>query len=441
MIRATWSMWVGVGLVLGSCVRAQDARVWSFEQAIVQVLADSPDARMAELRIEAARAGMQQANAALWPQVHLESDYMRTDNPLRVFGSVLNQSAFSPTLDFNDVPQADNLGVRAVVSVPLYAGGGILAGRDSAASHVSEARLSSDAVRNQLAFEVARAFFTINKSAGYVQVTEAAYAATQGNLGIVRHRFEAGTVLKTEVLQMEVSLAEARENRVAARNSYRLAIRALQTLLGLEGEEFQVDPGVPELAPPVGADFSRRSELAAALERTRMLEAEVRRARSGYKPQVNAFASGDYNRGWELNGSGENWTVGVMGRWNLWDGRRTRGRVREAEANLASAQEALRKTRLGIEFEVRQAQLNAESASERAAAGVAAVAQARENVELTRARFEQGLEIASRMVDAETALTSARIRAVNAESDQKMAWAALRRALGLPQTGGASGNL
>jgi hypothetical protein len=79
MIRATWSLWVGVGLVLGSCVRAQDARVWSFEQAIVQVLADSPDARMAELRIEAARAGMQQANAALWPQVHLESDYMRTE--------------------------------------------------------------------------------------------------------------------------------------------------------------------------------------------------------------------------------------------------------------------------------------------------------------------------------------------------------------------------
>ncbi|HRZ39207.1 MAG TPA: TolC family protein, partial [Candidatus Paceibacterota bacterium] len=51
----------------------------------------------------------------------------------------------------------------------------------------------------------------------------------------------------------------------------------------------------------------------------------------------------------------------------------------------------------------------------------------------TRARFEQGLCLASQLLDAETARTSARVRPAEAEADRRIAIAALRKALGLPQ--------
>ena len=57
---------------------------------------------------------------------------------------------------------------------------------------------------------------------------------------------------------------------------------------------------------------------------------------------------------------------------------------------------------------------------------------ASESEKLTRERFEGGLALAAQLIDAETALTAARVRRAEAESDRWTAVAALRRALGLP---------
>ena len=64
----------------------------------------NPDARLARQRIAAAQAGLEQANAAFWPRLQFQSSYTRTDNPMLVFGSILNQRAFTSSLNFNDVP-------------------------------------------------------------------------------------------------------------------------------------------------------------------------------------------------------------------------------------------------------------------------------------------------------------------------------------------------
>ena len=62
-----------------------------------------------------------------------------------------------------------------------------------------------------------------------------------------------------------------------------------------------------------------------------------------------------------------------------------------------------------------------------------AVAQAAESARLTRARFEQELALSKDLIDAETALVTARVRRAEAEADRQIAIAAVRKALGLPQ--------
>jgi outer membrane protein len=61
------------------------------------------------------------------------------------------------------------------------------------------------------------------------------------------------------------------------------------------------------------------------------------------------------------------------------------------------------------------------------------VAQASESASLTRARFEQGVALSTQLIDSETALVAARVRRAEAEADQRIAVAALRKALALPQ--------
>ena len=410
------------------------AEPWTFEQAIGFAVTNSPDARIAQQRIAAARAGLDQANAAVWPKLQFQSSYAWTDNPMMAFGAILNQRSFSPALDFNGVPSTDNLNVRGLVTAPLYAGGQIRAGRSAARASSQAAQLEAEAVRNAITFEVARAFHTIQKTREFVRAADAAVHAYEQNVALARKRHAGGALLKADLLDVEVRHAQAREDLVRARNAHALAERALRNLLGLEGGDFTVADGAPDLAAPGAQEpVAERPELLAMQQRERAADAAVRGARGGYLPKVSAFGSLDYDKGWETGGDGTSYAAGALVQWDAWDGRLTRAKVSEARANLEAVQEETRKLRLAIDLEIEQARLNLDEASERLAVTETAITQARESVELTRARFEQGLALATQLIDAETALTNARVRRAEAEADRRIAVAALRRAIGLPQ--------
>ena len=93
-----------LGLVLSWSLAALAAEPWTLERALQQALSANPDARLAQQRIVAAQAGLDQANAAFWPRVQFQSSYTGSDNPMLAFGSILNQRAYSSSLNFNDVP-------------------------------------------------------------------------------------------------------------------------------------------------------------------------------------------------------------------------------------------------------------------------------------------------------------------------------------------------
>ncbi|MGP8052530.1 MAG: TolC family protein, partial [Limisphaerales bacterium] len=319
------------------------------------------------------------------------------------------------------------------VTVPLYAGGRNVAGRQAAKANTEAAKQDSAAIRNALGFEVSRAFYTVLKTRQFIQAAEAAVNSFETNLVVAQKRLEGGTLLKSDVLDIEVRLAQSREDLVRARNANLLAERVLRNLLGIEDSEFTVADNAPAVSAPDSGDFSQRPELAAARERERAAQAQVRGTKSGYQPRISAFGSLDYDYGWVTGGDGKSYTAGVMAQWDLWDGFSTRAKTREAKANLESAREEQRKLRLALDLEVEQARLDLNAANERLAVSSKAVEQAEESASLTRNRFEQGLALSTQLIDSETALVAARVRRAETESDQGIAIAALRKALALPQ--------
>ena len=163
-----------LGVLLMCSLAANAAEPWTLERALDYALAHNPDSRLAQQRIVAAQAGLEQANSAYWPRLQVQSSYTRTDNPMLVFGSILNQRSYSSSLNFNDVPDVDNLNARGIVTVPLYAGGRNIAGRQSAKANTEAAKQESAAVRNTLGFEVSRAFHTVLKTRQFIEAAEAA---------------------------------------------------------------------------------------------------------------------------------------------------------------------------------------------------------------------------------------------------------------------------
>ncbi|MEZ4270611.1 MAG: TolC family protein [Myxococcota bacterium] len=348
-----------------------------------------------------------------------------------VFGSILNQESFSPALDFNNVPWIDNLNLRTTVRAPIYAGGRRLAARDAAIAAGGAAKHQAEAVRNDLSFHVARAFFDILKAKALVRATDAATDAFEQNLEIAKHRFAAGTLLKQQLLDVEVGLAQVQEQRLRAHNAQALAQHALVNIMGLEQDgiiEIEDDPW--STGTDVNSTANERPELLALQQGTVASDAALKAARADRWPSLAAFGSLMFDHGFRQDNNGMSYLAGVALQWSAFDGLATRARVSQAESLARTTREQLRQTRLALRFELAQSRIHIRDADERLEVTAKAITLAEESAALGRARFEEGLAIATQLIDAESALTAARLRHAEAEADRRVAIAALYRAMG-----------
>lgn len=413
------------------------AAPWTAAAAVETALRNHPDAAIARARISAAEAMLEQAGAAWLPQVSLSGRYTDTNSPMMAFGSILNQRAFNFGLDFNHPGRIDNLNVTGSVGYNLYSGGRATAGKRAAEAGKRAAAEDLRAAQQQLATEAIKSLLNLRKAREAIVAVEAGVRAYEAALANARLRYEAGQVLKADLLSLEVQLAQTREQLTAVRHGASLAERAFLFVLGRapqSGETVELapeDPSLDSLAAPADTSLAQRPELAGLRERVVAAEKMVAAARGARRPTVNAFASYQYDQGWKLDRHADSWLAGIAVDVNLFDGGQTSGKIRQAEAELAQVQEMLRKAELGFALEAEQARLAYESARERLAVSAQTVAQAEESATLSRARFEKGALLASDLIGVEGRLIEARMRRTIAAADERIALAELHRALGL----------
>jgi outer membrane protein TolC len=438
-VPASWVIRWSIVIVVLALLTAHTllrAEPWTLDQALATALKNSPDTRIARQRVAGAQAMIEQARAAWYPQLSLEGRYLETNSPMMAFGSILNQRAFNFGLDFNHPGRIDDFNAAGTVAYNLYSGGRTSAGLAAAKGGALAAEQDFRAAQQQLGAEVVKAWLNIRKAREAVGAVDAGVKAYAAGVSAAQARFDAGQMLKADLLSLQVQLAQTQENLAAARHGAALAQRAFLFVLGLDAASQDVelaadDPALARLALPDTRDFSQRPELLGLKERVRAAGAMVRAARGGHLPTVNAFASYQYDRGWQLNRDADSWMAGVSVSLNVFDGGQTSGKIRQATAELEQVKEMLRKATLGIGLEVEQARLAHDEAVERLAVTARAIEQAEESAALSRARFEKGALLTADLIGVEGRLIEARMRRAVAVADERIALAELRRAVGL----------
>ena len=406
----------------------------SIEEAVRFALANSPDVGITRQRIAAAQAGVGEAEAAFYPQLDLSAGYGRTNTPLYSFGNILNQAAFDESINFNDPGVTDNLSMAATVSYRLYNGGRDQAGVEAAAAVETASRHELDIVHSQLGFEVVKTFFTIAQARENLEARKSSLEAITASVEVARARYEAGDLLKADLLNLEVHRSEADENLILARHALNLTNRAFLNLLGLEKGEINIHPGGSvEQGLPTDLSFDQRPELKAMDAAIQAAEAGVRQAHGGYYPTADAFAGYQVDKGYELDGAGNSWIAGAKVNFNLFAGQRTSAQVARANARLAEKTEERRKLSLALGLEVEQASLALQQAEQRLRVTEKMVEQAEESANLSRERFKEGIILSSELIDVENRLTEAMVRGTLARAARRIAVANLRKATGLMQ--------
>lgn len=417
-----------------AAIAAANGEAWTLDRALRYVVNEAPDARVAQLRFEKARAQLAEARAQWYPRVDAESGYSATNNPTQAFMFLLNQRQLTFGGDFNDPPVTDNWGSGLSFEYPLYTGGARKAGQQAAYAGVEASEFDLATVRRQLQLEVARSYFQILRAREVVKAAEAALTNQQSNLKVARELVDGGKALPTAVLDIETQIAQAEADLVAVQNQRDIATAMLKTLLGIDGKEsITVADAWTSIAWPqeLGA-APERSEVQALNKRAQQAEAQIEMAKSAKRPQVAAFASGRHDQGFTEPDGGSSWMAGVVVRLNLFNGGATKAKVAQAESDKAIIEEEARKQRQQIELQVTTAQLNLETARKRMSLAEKAIKSAGESLDLTRARFAEGLLLSTQLIDAETVLTGMRVRLSGARAEEQIALAELRHALGLP---------
>lgn len=424
-------------LALASTAAAQPLTV---EEAVGTALRENPDARAAAERIGEAEARLGEATSAFYPRVDGRIGFARTDNPAQAFAMILNQRKFNFDLNFNDPGPTQNVRPEILGAFPIFRGGQDYLRRQAAELGVEAAKLERLAVRNALTEAVISAFYALVAAPQLADAAGASVRAVDAALDHARTGFDAGTVLKSDVLSLETRLAAAREEQLRATNAVELARTGLRTLLGLPaGQTVEIAPTAGAIAPtlPATADeavtraAADRPELGAAASQVAMREREVKAERAAYLPTIDivgGYANDSSN--FQLTHQNDSWLVGATAEINVFSGFRTREKVRAAEAQLGQAREIERRTRLEVEREAQNAFLSYGEARERDAVSQAGVASAEAALRLVEDQYRAGTVTVTRYLEAEAARSQAQSRAIAARYDVRRAEAALQKAIG-----------
>jgi outer membrane protein len=419
----------------------------SLDEAVALALERNPDFLAAAERIAEAEAGVGEVTSGFYPQVGARLGYVRTDNPAQAFSVILNQRRFSFDLDFNNPGATQNVRPEIFGIWPLFRGGQDHERRQASLLGVEAAKLERLALRNALSDAVIGTYCALVAAPEQVEAARASIAAVSSALRQAQARFSAGAALKSDVLSLDVRLAEARENEVRAQNGVELARAAMRTLLALPPEA-PIEIAGPTAAgevdiPPTFAEalqraLTARPELGAASRQVAMREHELQAERAAYLPRVDAVGSfGNDSSNFELSHTRDSWTFGAAAEIDVFSGFRTREKVRAAERRLAAAREAERKARLDVENDVRTAFLAVDEARQRTRVATAAVTSADDALQLVQTQYEAGTVTITRYLEAEAARTAARSRAIAARYDLQRAGAALRKSMGAWASDGA----
>ena len=399
-----------------------------------RVLEDqNPTIQEALHRISGAQAQIHAARSAYQPRWTLRSSYLVSDNPIQVFGAILNQSAFTPGLDFNNVPTVDNLNLQSMLTYPLFTGGLRKAHLMAAKSQKKAAEWAGQAVERHLQLTVTEVMLDIIKARSMIKTANQSVKSMESNLSLSKNRRDAGTALEQELLDVQVKLSNARIAQLQAQNMLELTEASLRMLLAWpENQVLKVTGQLESIASPDDTESQQRPAWLAARAQTDSAKEHLRAARAESLPKVQLFGSYDSNHGWRTGESLGSWTAGIAMEWSLWSGGLNKAKRDQAKSSLRTSESREETLRLQHQFEIQKAKLELTEARLRSEMATETVQLAEESHRLTRNRYEQGLGIVNQLLDAETALTKARMDATQAQIETTQATARLRHALGLP---------
>ena len=410
------------------------------ESAVEKAIANNPLTKAAESKARIADTQINIAKAGRLPIVQFSQSFIRSNNPVFVFGSLLEQGRFGPSnfaIDSLNHPNGLN-NFRSLVgfNAPLF-------DQKQTSGQVSRARigrkqadLQTEAVRQRLRFDVIRSYYGTVLATELLGVTDEAVKSAKENCRKTRDMVDVGMVTESDSLAADVELASAEQQKLEAQNNLVTTVAALNIAIGNKPEEAsELTESLQEKYFPVEEQdelirlaLDQRPEYLAAQLAIDNSREQTKSAKGQKLPRLDAFGNYGYSSPYIANGSSD-YTVGLSFSYTIFDAGR---KARVEQAAEAESLAELEKQNLAnqIRLEVIRALQNYKTARSKIQVSIKSITQADEALRIIQERYKFGLTTFNEVLRAEAALVQSKHNLLTARYEYYVSYASILLATG-----------
>jgi len=424
---------IALSLFIGIAnANAQEKKQLSLDEAVQLGIQNSKSLKIDAAKIEEATADLLAAKNRQLPDLSVSGSYLYL--PIK------------PTIDLK-IPGVASAGGPSVhqvaygsanLSVPIYSGGRIKYGIQSAKYLVEASKLSTENDKVAIAYNVAQAYNNLFKANQSIKVLEENLSASQKRDETFLKLENNGVIARNDRLKANLQTSNIELQLLEAKNNYNIANINMDLLLGLpESTEIEVDQQYIDEADDVKpVDFylnearENRKDLQALDQQRKAAELGTKSAKAENLPSI-AFTSGyvaaDIPKFLTIYNA-VNVGVGVSYNLsNLWKENSALKQSKAREMQLSATNELLNDN---IKLDVNREFQNTDYSKKRIAVFEKAAVQANENYRITKNKYDNGLATMTELLDADAAQISANVGVINAKADAALAYRKLLQTTG-----------
>ena len=425
--------------ITASCLFAQTQKL-TLKESIEIGMKNSKELRISHSKLVSASAQETAANSFLLPQLNFSAAYMRLSN-------VPAFSVFLPPLIPKPITISpvilDNWTMKLSLQQPLFTGFKLMSLSKAAKFNYEAAVSDFNNDKNNEALKIQSAFWNYYKAQQNDKVLDENLQQIKQHLDDTKN-FEAnGLATKNDLLKLEVQYSSTQLQKIEADNNLDIARMTFNQTIGLpldakteiEAGELSTEQVNYNPEDLLSEAKSKRGELKSLQYRVDASSKNISAAQSAWFPAL--YLIGDYYYSKPnsrflpaVNEFKNTWDVGVQLSWSLWNWGYTSSQTTIAEQNKIQAETSLSEMKDAVDIEVYQNYLTFKRAYDKVNVARLGVKQAEENYRMIKEKYNTQVASSTDLIDAETALLSAKTSYVNSLVDYELAKVRLDKSVG-----------
>jgi outer membrane protein TolC len=420
-----------------------EAEPLSLAQAVRRSIERSPGVHAGREGVKVAEARENKVLSMRLPRVDFEESYLRTDQPVATFGSLLNQGRFTAALltdpaltALNHPDSLDNFRTRFALTQPLFTGGELFYRQGMSKGETEAATWDLEGVRAMTAFHAVESYWGLSLARESEHAAREAVRTAEENLREIEALYNEGTVVRSDLLLAKVQLADFRDQLVKTGGRIRVAEVALNLLVGEpESGTWEVAqlcvPGTGEIQDVNPARLLERAkqgrpEYVALRTRWAASEKGVKAAQGSFLPHLGLEASYEWNAPKFTSDLEGAYILGVGFQWNLFRGFGDLAGVQEARSRQGTLGYELRRMEDRITMEIQEAVVAVRTGMESLDVTRERVEMSEESLRIVSQRYREGVTTIVELEQTEWAVSRSRMAWFEVIHDLRIALARLR---------------